>query len=220
MKGRHMTKSKRAAGIAATAAVALALTTLTAPAAMAVEAEHFGFTKSEFIAATTAQGVDPTYAEAVWGNEDAMLALPVSSTEAPVATAGQLIAAPTGGSITAAAATEITTTHYKKSNNAVGIHLWTLKVIKHWKANGLRVAAVDAVVETDTNGTLGWSFSGISNKYDRYSTEGNRVNGGHTSYRAGNFQVCTYLIGCTTITAWVKIKGLWNGSYVKSSGGG
>ncbi len=89
-----------------------------------------------------------------------------------------------------------------------------LTVTKRFTPTGLAAVPYNSSYSTYANGEWGHYVIGLISNQEYHSVEGNRPQGGHTSYYAVNFGDYG-----GTYTMWVSIKGLWEGTAVKNAGG-
>lgn len=198
-------------------AAAAAVTVLSVQTAVADDGTT-GWTREEIIAAATSLGLDETWVQAAIdsGNIDS---IPVestqgSTTELRAPTTQEVATVEARGDVVPLAV--VSTSHDQIWYNWLGGALTRITMHKSFDATGVSVSAISDNVTTGSG--YGWYFNGVVNSWDAYSTEGGRPNGGHTSYTMGTFCSPNLAGGTDCVNQWVQIKGLWNGTTVKSGG--
>ncbi|MEP6478152.1 MAG: hypothetical protein ABJB03_02080 [Rhodoglobus sp.] len=175
-----------------------------------------GWTEEETVAAAVKMGLDEDWVRQAW--EDGLYeSIPVSvgfdsQEESRPLTAEETATFESRGDVVPLAV--VSTSHDQIWYNSFGGALTRITMNKSFNANGVSVSAISDNITTGSG--FDWYFNGIVNDWDAYSTEGGRANGGHTSYTMGLF--CNDVPAPTCVNQWVQIKGLWNGSAVKSGG--
>lgn len=160
--------------------------------------EIAGFTESEFVSAAIAAHVPREVAEAAWGDEQAMLHVPVTVAVRPGNSPAE----------SSRAAANYTGVCYREGRNILNQILWKLSITKKWQVNSTVANVIPKSVGVGTTLSWGWSYQGLVNHSDHYSGSS------HVSTRTGNF--LNSFPDDYTQTVTVSIRANKNGTYVCS----
>jgi hypothetical protein len=168
-----------------------------------------GYSQDEFVRAAMRQGVDPVTARATWGDRDAMAAIPVTSVES----GGRAATVSAMNARTLALSGQYKGTCQKWWNNLFGAEIMRLKINKQWyyDSNTLKNPTAQWYATTG----FPYSYDGLVNSNDYYSTAYENPKGKHTTYRQGHFTENISGEGFNgSVTFVAKLGGTYSCSYV------